>query len=103
MTEFRIFFLSENVNIKTPLYKTVILTDFYGCETSCLALGKEHRLRVFENKMLRRIIWLKTEEVMQCYKQFYNDLHFVYSSADIIRAVKSRVLKLEGHVHSFSQ
>jgi hypothetical protein len=46
--------LSRNVRIK--IYKTIILpVVLYGCETWSLTLGEEHRLRVFENRVLRRI------------------------------------------------
>jgi hypothetical protein len=53
--------ISENPKIK--IYKTVILpVVLYGCETWSLTLGEEHRLRVFENRMLRRIFGPKREE-----------------------------------------
>jgi hypothetical protein len=43
-------------NIKIRIYKTIILpVVLYGCEIWSLTLREEHRLRVFENRMLRRI------------------------------------------------
>jgi hypothetical protein len=55
--------LSKNVKIR--IYKTIILpVVLYGCETLSLTLREEHRLRVFENSMLRRIIGPKEEKVM---------------------------------------
>jgi hypothetical protein len=46
--------LSKNLNMR--IYKTIILpVILYGCETWCLTLREEHRLRMFENKVLRRI------------------------------------------------
>jgi hypothetical protein len=46
--------LSRNVKVK--IYKTIILpVVLYGCETESLILREEHRLRVFENRVLRRI------------------------------------------------
>jgi hypothetical protein len=43
-------------NLKIKMYKTVILpVVLYGCETWCLTLGEEHRLRVFEKRVLRKI------------------------------------------------
>jgi hypothetical protein len=46
--------LSRNVKVK--IYKTIILpVVLYGCETWSLTLREEHRLRVFENRVLRRI------------------------------------------------
>jgi hypothetical protein len=45
--------LSKNVKIK--IYSTIILPVLFGCETWSLTLREEHRLRVFENRVLRRI------------------------------------------------
>jgi hypothetical protein len=54
--------LSRNVKIK--IYKTIILTVvLYGCETLSLTLREGHRLRVFENRVLRRIFGPKRDEV----------------------------------------
>jgi hypothetical protein len=51
-------------NLKIKIYKTIILSVvLYGCETWYLALRKEHTLRVFENRVLRRIFGPKREEV----------------------------------------
>lgn len=61
-TEFLYFYLlSKNVEIK--IYKTlVLLVVFYGCEASSLALMEEHRLRAFENRVLRRIFGARRTE-----------------------------------------
>jgi hypothetical protein len=54
--------LSKNVRIR--IYKTIILpVVLYGCETWSLTLREEHRLRVFENRVLRRIFGPKRDEV----------------------------------------
>jgi hypothetical protein len=54
-------FISKNLKIK--IYKTVILPIvLYGCETWSLMLGEEHRLRVFEKRVLRRIFEPKRDE-----------------------------------------
>jgi hypothetical protein len=46
------------------MYSTIILlVVVYGCETWSLLLMEEHRLRLFENRVLRRIFWLKRDEV----------------------------------------
>jgi hypothetical protein len=51
-----------NANIKIRIYKTIILpVVLYGCETWSLTLREEHRLRVFENRVLRRIFGLKRD------------------------------------------
>jgi hypothetical protein len=52
-------------NLKVKIYKTIILPlVLYGCETWSLTLREEHRLRVFENRVLRRIFGPKRDEVM---------------------------------------
>jgi hypothetical protein len=52
-------------NIKIRIYKTTILpVVLYGCETWSLTLREEHKLRVFENKVLMKIFGLKRDEVM---------------------------------------
>jgi hypothetical protein len=90
--------LSRNVKVKT--YKTIILpVVLYGCETWSLTLRKEHRLRVFENRVLRRIFGPKRDEVTgECRKLHSEELHNLYSSPDIIRQVKSRRMRWAGHV-----
>jgi hypothetical protein len=62
----------------------------YGCETWSLALREEHRLRVFENRVLRRIFEPKRDEVTGEWRKLHSEeLHNLYSSPDIIRQVKS--------------
>jgi hypothetical protein len=59
--------LSKNVKIK--IYRpTVLPVILYGCETWYLILRKEHRLRVFENRVLRRIFGPKRDEIMRLEK-----------------------------------
>jgi hypothetical protein len=54
--------LTKNINIK--IHRTIILpVVLYGCETWSLALKEEHRLRVFENRILRRILGSKRDKV----------------------------------------
>jgi hypothetical protein len=79
-------------NIKIRIYKTIILpVVLYGCETWSLTLREEHRLRVFENKVLRRIFGPKRDEVTGDWRKLHNEeLHNLYSSPNIIRMIKSR-------------
>jgi hypothetical protein len=57
------YLLSKNANIR--IYKTVILSVvLYGCENWSLTLREEHRVTVFENRMLRRIFGWKRGELM---------------------------------------
>jgi hypothetical protein len=87
-------------NVKVKIYKTIILpVILYGCETWSLTLRKEHRLRVFENRVLRRIFGPKRDEVSGEWRKMHSEeLHNLYSSPDIIRQVKSRRMKWAGHV-----
>jgi hypothetical protein len=57
-------------------------------------LKEEHRLRVFENKVLRRILGPKGDEVTGEWRKLHpEELHSLYSSADIIRQIKSRLMR----------
>ncbi|KAJ4452129.1 hypothetical protein ANN_03647 [Periplaneta americana] len=87
-------------NLKVRIYKTVILPVLlYGCETWTLTLREEHRLRVFQNKVLRKIFGAKRDEVTGEWRKLHNtELHALYSSPDIIRNLKSRRLRWAGHV-----
>jgi hypothetical protein len=69
----------------SPLYKTIILpVVLYGCETWSLALREEHRLQVFDNRVLRGIFGQKGG-----WKKLHNEeLHKWYSSPSIIRRVE---------------
>jgi hypothetical protein len=61
----------------------------YGCETWSLTLREEHRLRVFENKVPRRIFRQKRDEVTGGWRKLHNeDLHDLYSSPSVIRIIK---------------
>jgi hypothetical protein len=71
----------------------------YGCETLSLILREECSLRVFENKVLRRIFGPKRDEVTGEWRRLHNEeLYALYSSPNIIRVGKSRRLRWEGHV-----
>jgi hypothetical protein len=79
--------LSGNVKIK--IYKTIILpVILYGCETLSLTLREEHSLRVFENRVLRRICGPKRDEVTGGWRKLHNEeLHGFYSSPSIVRVI----------------
>jgi hypothetical protein len=78
-------------NLKVKIYKTKILLDLYGCGTLPVTLTEEHRLRVFENRVLRGIFGPETDEVTGERRKLHNgELHNLYSSPDIIRQIKSR-------------
>jgi hypothetical protein len=67
----------------------------YECDTWSLALREEHRLRGFENTVLRKIFGPKREED-RSWRKFHNDdLHSLYSSPNIARVIKSRRLRVD--------
>jgi transcription termination factor 2 len=71
----------------------------YGCETWSLTVKEEHKLRVFENRVLRRIFGPKRDGVMGGWRKLHNEeLHNLYSSPSIIRIIKSRRMRWAGHV-----
>jgi hypothetical protein len=90
--------LSRNVKIK--IYKTIILPlVLYGCKTWSLTLREEHKLRVFENTVLRRIFGPKRDEVTGGWRKLHNEeLHGLYSSPGIVRVIKTRRMRWVGHV-----
>jgi hypothetical protein len=86
-------------NLKIKIYKTVILpVVLYGCETWSLTLRKEHRLRILENRVLRRIFGPKRDEDGSWRKLHNDELHNLYSSPNIVRVIKSRRMRWAGHV-----
>jgi hypothetical protein len=84
------FFL--NWNIQNYIILLVVL---YGCETWSLTLREEHRLREFENKVLRRIFGPRRGEVRGGWKKLHNE---EYSSPSIIIIAKSRTMRWVEHV-----
>jgi hypothetical protein len=91
-------FLSRNVKFK--LHRTIILpVVVYGCETWSLTLREERRLRLFENRMLRRIFGPKRDEVTGEWRKLQNMEHNdLYSSSNIVRVIKSRRMRWVEHV-----
>jgi hypothetical protein len=86
--------------VKVRIYKTIILpVVLYGCETWSLTIREEYKLRVFENRVLRRIFGPKRDGVTGGRRKLHNEeLHNLYSSPSVIRIIKSRKIKWAEHV-----
>jgi len=70
--------LSKHTKIK--IYRSIILPVLYGCETWSLKLREERRLKVFENRVLRRIFGPKRDEVTGEWRKLHNEeLNNLYS------------------------
>jgi hypothetical protein len=89
--------LSKSVKL---IYKAIILpVALYGCETLSLTLREEYRLRVFENRALRRIFGPKRDEVTGEWKKVLNEeLRDLFSSPSIIRMITLRRMRWAVHV-----
>ena len=74
-------------------------TVLYGCETWSLTLREERRLRVFENRVLRRLFGPKRDKVTGEWRKLHNEeLSDLYSLPNIVRVVKSIRMRWAGHV-----
>jgi hypothetical protein len=74
------------------MYKIILPVVLYGSETWSLTLREEHRPRVFENRVLRKIFGPKSDEVTGEWRKLHNkELHDLYSSPSIIRIIKSKM------------
>jgi hypothetical protein len=69
-----------------------LLVVFYGCETWSLTLTEERRLRVFENRVLRRVFGPKRDEVTGEWRKLHklklHELNYLYCSTNIVRVTK---------------
>jgi hypothetical protein len=87
------------------MHKIIILSVvLYGCESWSLTLREEHKLRVFENRVLRRIFGPKSAELTGERRKLHNEkLHNLYSSPDIIRQIRSRRMRWAGMWHAWER
>jgi len=88
------------MNPRIMLYRTIILpVVLYGCETWSLTLREERRLKVFENRVLRRIFGLEVHKITGEWKKIHNEEpKDLYCSPNVARMIKLRRMKWAGHV-----
>jgi hypothetical protein len=81
-----LFFILVSKNIEIKVYRTIILPVVsYGCETWVPTLWEERKLKVFENRVLRRIFGAKSYEVTGEWRKLHNEeLNDLYSSPTVI-------------------
>ena len=71
----------------------------YGCETWSVILRVERKMKVFENRVLRRIFVPERDEVTGEWRKLYSEeLDDLYCSPNVVRVIKSRRMKWAGHV-----
>ena len=89
-----------SINLKIRIYRAIILpVVVYGCETWSLKLREERSLRVFENRVLKRIFGSKMDEVTGEWRKLHNEeLNDLYCSPNIVRVMKLRRMRWAGHV-----
>jgi hypothetical protein len=86
-------------HIKIKIYRTVVLSVLYGCKTWSLTLREERRLRVFQNRVLRRIFGPKKDEVTREWRKQHNEkFNDLYCSPNTVRGIKSRRMRWAEHV-----
>ena len=90
--------LSKNLKIK--IYRIIILlVVLLGCEMWSLTLWEELKLRVFENRVLRRIFGPRRDEVIREWRKLHKEeLNDMYSLPSIVRVIKSRRMRWAGHM-----
>jgi hypothetical protein len=81
------------------IYRNIILSVvLYGCETWSLTLREERRLRVFENRVLRRIFGPERDDLTVEWRKLRNEKLNLYFSPNIVWVIKSRKIRWAGHV-----
>ena len=89
---------SISKNLNTKIHRNIILAVvLYECETWSLTMREERLVRVFENRVLRRIFGVKRDEVTGEWRKLHNEeLNGLYSSPNIARVITSRRMRWAG-------
>jgi hypothetical protein len=91
--------LSENIKIRVYTKLFFLPVVLSRCQTWSLTLREEYRLRVFENRVLKRIFGPKRDEVTGGWRKLQNEeLHNLHASPSVTRKMKSRRVRWAGHV-----
>jgi len=87
------------------MYRIIIVpVVLYGCETWLLTWRENRRLKLFENRVLRRIFGPKRDEVTREWRKLHKEgLNDLYCSPNIVRVIKSRRIIWAGHVARMGQ
>jgi hypothetical protein len=81
------------------MWIVILRIVLYGCETWSLKLKEERRLRVFENRVLRRILGPRRDEVTRDWRILHNEeLYALYFSLNIIQVINPRRLRWTVHI-----
>jgi hypothetical protein len=81
--------LYKNTNIR--IYRTTILPVFYGCGTWSLTLREDQRLRVLQNRVLRRIFGPKRDETTEEWRRLHNEELYDLCSTRVIKSIRKRL------------
>ena len=85
-------------NLSSLLY-LILPVVLYGCDTWSLTLREEGRLRVFENRVLRRIFGSRRDEVTGEWRKLrIEELNYLYTSPNVVQVTKSRRMRCAGQV-----
>jgi hypothetical protein len=90
---------SRSKGILTKHHLLILLVVLYECDTWSLTIREERRLRVFQNRVLRKIFCPRSDEVIQEWRKLHNkELNELYSSPNTVRAIIPKRMRWAGHV-----
>ena len=103
---FQVHFYCQNRNLKPVIFKIINIcvcitlpVVLYGCKTWSITLRGQHRLSVFENRVLRRIFGPRMDRVTGEWRKLHNEeLNDLYYAPNIVRVIKSKIMRWMGYV-----